>query len=223
MTDGRVGVLGGTFDPIHLGHIAAGRAAVDALGLDRLLIVPSSRPPHRPEGPAVSGYHRFAMAAIAVAGEPGWEASDLELGRAGPSYTYDTLAALADQGHPPSTLFCITGADAFADIATWSRYPAILGQAHFVIVTRPGTAVAELRRRVPELAARMIAPSALGAPQPPALILLEADTPDVSSTTVRRRAAAGEPLAGLLPAGVANHIGRHGLYRGAAIHPEVRK
>ncbi|MGE0040729.1 MAG: nicotinate-nucleotide adenylyltransferase [Vicinamibacterales bacterium] len=213
---GRVGILGGTFDPIHVGHLAAGRAAAGQLGLERLLVMPSRRPPHRPDSPAASGYHRFAMAAIAVAGETGFEASDLELGRDGPSYTFDTLGVLAAAGHEPSRLFFITGADAFADIASWSRYPGVLDLAHFVAVARPGTALGDLRRRLPDLVPRMTTPAALGAGTRPAIILLEAPTPDVSSTEVRRRAGAGEPIAPLLPAGVAAHITRHGLYRGAA-------
>ncbi|MGE3274206.1 MAG: nicotinate-nucleotide adenylyltransferase [Vicinamibacterales bacterium] len=217
MTD-RTGLLGGTFDPIHLGHLAAGRAAAAALGLGRVLVVPSSRPPHRPDSPAASGYHRFAMAAMAVAPEPGFEASDLELQRPGPSYTFDTLSRLHAAGHTASRLFFITGADAFAEIATWSRYPAVLDLAHFVVVARPGTALTALRNRLPDLAPRMMSPGAIQPDAPPAVILLEAPTPDVSSTDIRHRAAAGGSLDGYVPPAVASHIARHGLYRGAPPH-----
>src|SRR5690606_38479035 len=97
MTGRRVGVMGGTFDPIHLGHLAGARAAAETLRLDRVLWVPSSLPPHRPDRPRASGYHRFAMTALAIAGVPGWEASDVELARPGTSYTFETLVSLKER------------------------------------------------------------------------------------------------------------------------------
>ena len=134
----RLGLLGGTFDPVHEGHLAAGRAARAALALDQVRLVPAHVPPHRAVGPRASTPHRFAMAAIAALDEPGWTVSDVELERDGPSFTYDTLAAAQASGLTASQIFFIIGADAFAEIATWSRYPAVLDLAHFVVVTRPG-------------------------------------------------------------------------------------
>lgn len=210
----RVGVIGGMFDPIHLGHLAAAQAAAAALDLADVRFVPARIPPHRREGPDASGYHRFAMAALAVADVARWRVSDIELERDGPSYTYDTLLAMHAEGLVASQIFFITGADAFGDIATWSRYPDVLDAAHFVVVGRPGADVRGLDARLPALASRMSLPAELGADRSPRIVLLEAATPDVSSTDIRRRRQAGLPIGGLVPARVAEHIDRHGLYAG---------
>lgn len=208
----RLGVLGGTFDPVHLGHLAVGRAAARALALDAVRLVPSREPPHRSVGPHASGYHRFAMAALAALGEPGWTVSDMELRRDGPSYSFDTLTALAAEGWAATQIFFLIGADAFAEIATWSRYPAVLDLAHFVVVTRPGTTHDDVRGRVPALAARMTSADAVGARPTPGIVLLTADTPDVSSTDIRARASRGASLTGLVTEPVEQYIRRHGLY-----------
>jgi nicotinate-nucleotide adenylyltransferase len=213
----RLGLLGGTFDPIHLGHVAAGRAARAALALDRLQLVPAHVPPHRALEPRASSHHRFAMAAIAALDEPSWTVSDVELRRGGPSFTFDTLRELQLTGLAPGQIFFITGADAFAEIATWSRFPTVLDQAHFVVVTRPGTALAEFEARVPALAGRVRAPARVGEGAGTAIVLVEAETPDVSSTAIRARAAGGYSLAGLVPPRVEQYIRRQGLYAASAI------
>jgi nicotinate-nucleotide adenylyltransferase len=143
----------------------------------------------------------------------GWEASDLELQREGRSYSFDTLAALHREGLSPLQIFFITGADAFAEIDTWHRYPDVLDAAHFVVVTRPGTTLASLHARLPALTPRMIVPSDLADDEGPSIILLDAPTPDVSSTDIRRRTARGESLAGLVPLSVAAYISEKSLYR----------
>src|SRR5688500_832820 len=115
----RLGVLGGTFDPVHFGHLDAGDAAQSALELDEVRLVPSHDPPHRPVDPRASAFHRFALAALAVAERPSWRVSDVELARAGASYSIDTLRALHGDGWSARQIFFILGADAFAEIATW--------------------------------------------------------------------------------------------------------
>jgi nicotinate-nucleotide adenylyltransferase len=228
MTDTRVGVLGGTFDPIHVGHLAAAGAAQRALGLDRVLLMPSHVPPHRAAQPQASPFHRFAMTALAAQTDPALAASDLELQAPGPTYTAATLERLAACGYDRSQLFFIAGADAFADIETWRDYPALLERSHFVVISRPGRRASELRLALPALAARMVdapgireppvfrpAPSAR--PAPTSILLVDASTPDVSSTAIRRRAAAGAPLEGWVPPGVAEHIQRHRLYTGRSV------
>jgi nicotinate-nucleotide adenylyltransferase len=213
-----LGLLGGTFDPIHLGHVAAARAAQEALALDLVRLVVSARPPHRPDSPRGSEYHRLEMIrraiddAMAVGGLR-LEVSDLEVRRAGPSYTYDTLQALHAQGLTPLQMVFITGADAFAEIGTWHRYPEVLDQAHFAVIARPGTTLATLETRLPALASRMIGPRHFNDAVTPRIVLVERDTPDVSSTEVRRRARAGESLAGLVSPSVAAYIAQHHLYR----------
>ena len=209
----RLGLLGGTFDPVHAGHLAVARVAQRALGLEEVRFIPSRIPPHRSERPTASGYHRFAMIALATANEETWRGSDLELLRTGPSYTYETLLLLHGQGLRPSQIFFIIGADAFAEIATWSRFPEVLDAAHFAVVERPGASVAALRHQLPGLASRMVHSEMLAPAASPHIVVLNADTPDVSSTEIRRRVRAGEPVAGLVPDAVATYIDRHALYR----------
>jgi nicotinate-nucleotide adenylyltransferase len=179
----RVGILGGTLDPIHRGHIEAAIAARDAFHLAEVLVLPSHVPPHRATQPAASPFHRFAMTALAVNGVAGLLASDEELRAPGPSYTADTLDRLHARGHDRSQIFFITGADAFAEIATWQRYPEVMDLAHFVVISRPGHQMSDLRARLPALARRMRAD--LTVPPDPAIFLLNASTPDVSSTVIR--------------------------------------
>jgi nicotinate-nucleotide adenylyltransferase len=208
----RIGFLGGTFDPIHLGHVETARAARSALALDRVEIVPSRVPPHRHQQPSASVFHRFAMAALAANGLDGLSVNDMELAAPGPSYTADTLVRLRGRGLSPLQIFFITGADAFAEIETWARYPQVLDLAHFVVVSRPGHPAGSLSARLPAIAGRMRPAAAnAGAPEP-AIFLVEAATPDVSSTEVRRRTARGESLAGLVPPAVEAHVVQHGLY-----------
>lgn len=214
MTSGvRVGVLGGTFDPIHRGHLAAARAATDALHLDQVRFIPSARPPHRPDEPQVSAADRREMVARAVADEPSWQVSDLELRRDGPSYTLDTLHALHAEGLAPSQIFFLIGADAFAEIATWHRYPAMLDAAHFVVMTRPGFSLDALRARVPARVSQALRPAEDADTTHPSIILVAAETPDVSSTEVRRRLRAGESISECVPEAVAAYIRDRKLYR----------
>jgi nicotinate-nucleotide adenylyltransferase len=218
----RFGILGGTLDPIHCGHLAAAVAARDALDLSQVLVLPSGVPPHRHQ-PLASPFQRFAMAALAVTGVDRFVASDDELTSEGPfdgaqgrpSYTADTLERQHARGICASQIFFITGADAFADIETWMRYPAVIELANFVVVARPGHAVSALRSRLPALAPRMRA-----AEQPlseetatPLIYLLDAPTPDVSSTKVRARLARGDSISGLVPPLVETFIHQPALYR----------
>jgi nicotinate-nucleotide adenylyltransferase len=222
----RIGVLGGTLDPIHMGHVEAALVAREALALDRVLVIPAHVPPHRTT-PASSAFHRFAMAALAVNGVEGLAASDMELLEPGPSYTADTLLRLHAHGHPASQIFFITGADAFAEIETWNRYPAVLDLANFVVVSRPGMALTTLRGRLPELKPRMRLPigAARGHHEAPptttetSIFLVDAPTPDVSSTDIRRRVASGLSIAGLVPPAVQVHIHQHALYSQSQTHP----
>ena len=223
-------MLGGTFDPIHCGHVAAAVAAERALKLHSVTLIPSRLPPHRPEQARVNPMHRLAMTTLAAADHPSWSVSDIELKRDGPSYTFDTLTELSRQEHRPSQIFFITGADAFAEIATWSRYPAVLDLAHFAVVARPGITLDSLKKRLPDLAERMTTPVSFK-PQPGSqrgsragveagskpsdntrIILIEAETPDISSTGIRRRLQAGESITGLVPNFVGTYIAHHRLY-----------
>ncbi len=200
--DIKVGILGGTFDPIHLGHLGAASAARRALSLDRVLLLTARTPPHRSLEPRASVFHRFAMAALAAA-ERDMAVSDLELRRDGPSYTALTLEALHRDGYTPLQLYFITGSDAFAEVGTWYDYPRILQLANFVVISRPGA---------PRSSDLIPHPSLRATDSVPTVLSVEATTPDVSSTEIRRRVGAGESIDGLVPSSVADHIRRHRLY-----------
>jgi nicotinate-nucleotide adenylyltransferase len=210
----RIGLLGGTLDPIHVGHVDTALAARQALTLDRVIVLPSRVPPHRQYQPVASRYHRFAMTALAVNGIDGLAVSDIELCAPEPSYTVDTLTRFRESsGLPASQIFFITGADAFAEIETWHRYPEVLDLSHFVVVSRPGFPVEALRDRLPALAPRMVSTHpGRTAGGFPAIFLVDAATSDVSSTDIRRRLRAGDALTGLVPAAVERHIVQHRLY-----------
>ena len=206
----KLGLVGGTFDPIHLGHLDIALAARRALDLDEVWLVPSATPPHR-DLPHVSAQHRLAMVTLAVEPHEGLAASDIELGGAGPAYTVDTIDWLLRNGRVGRDVFFITGADAFATIATWKDYPRLLDRCHFVVVSRPGAPVGRLRNVMPALADRMVdAGSAI--PDSAAIVLIDAPTAPVSSTDVRAACRAGAPLADMVPPAVESYIVRHGLY-----------
>ena len=212
MTPRRIGLLGGTFDPIHAGHLDLAAVAERALHLTQLVVIPANVPPHRPK-PLTSGFHRFAMVALAVAGRRGWRASDLELRHEAPSYTATTLRRFHERGYQPNELFFLIGADAFRDISTWRDFPSILDRAHFAVVSRPGRPVAALREHLPELAARMVEANDGLVPATPSIILVNQATADVSSTAIRASLARGEEIDGLVDPRVRQHIEQHGLYR----------
>jgi nicotinate-nucleotide adenylyltransferase len=208
----RIGILGGTFDPIHCGHVDLGVAADRALDLTELLVMPAHVPPHRPQ-PAASSFHRFAMVALTVAGRARWHASDLELHRDEPSYTSATLLRLRQDGYRPTELFFIVGADAFVEVATWKDYPAIFTQAHFAVVSRKGWPAADLPQRLPALAGRMVRPGeAPSGVHETFIFLIDAQTADVSSTAIRTLRAGRQSIAGLVVPGVQQHIEQHDLY-----------
>jgi nicotinate-nucleotide adenylyltransferase len=196
----RIGLFGGTFDPVHAGHLIAAKAAMDCAGLDRVLFVPAAQPPHRP--PAVAGAkQRLEMCRLAIAGEPRFEVSDVELNRAGPSYTVDTLSEL-HRLNPDDELFLILGWDAARLFPTWRRPDEVRKLASIVVVGRPGS---------DEPGEADLEPAGLGGDG--VSICLE-PTPDVSASEIRRAVGAGEPITGKVPPAVEQYIAAHGLYAG---------
>ena len=208
----RLGVFGGTFDPIHVGHLDAAAAARDALALDDVLFLPSHVPPHRSADPRATPFHRFAMVALATGTLDAGRVSDLELRRGGASYTYQTLAALHADGWAPSQLFFILGTDAFAEIAQWREFDRVIAGTNLAVVGRTGTSLEAALARTP------LGPRVRGLDQsrePSAttgVYLIAAATRDVSSTRIRAELAAGRSIARLVPEAVERHIIRHGLY-----------
>ena len=214
MTAGRrIGVLGGTLDPIHFGHLDAAEAARTALQLDTVRLLPSHDPPHRSASPMASAFHRFALVSLAIQDRPAYRVSDVELTRSGPSYTADSLRAMHVEGWTPLQIFFILGADAFSEISTWREFPAVLDGAHFVVIARPGTPLEEAAARTPELHQRLHrAERDLPHDGKTRIILLDARTRDISSTMIRARLRTRQPIDDLVPSAVARHIVMHHLY-----------
>ena len=195
----RVGILGGTFDPIHIGHLAAARAAMECAHLDRVVFIPSAQPPHRAMA-AAPAKDRLAMTRFAVEGEAGFEVSDIEISRGGVSYTSDTLSELR-QAHPDDELFLILGWDAASLFSSWHEPRRVSELASIVIVARPGTE----NPGPSELAAAGL--------ETARVINCFVGTPDVSASEVRDLLAARESVAGKVPPAVERYITSKHLYR----------
>jgi len=134
----RLGVFGGTFNPIHVGHLRAVIEVQEAFTLDRLLLIPSANPPHKGAEDIAAAQDRLQMVRLAVEGLPSLEASDVELARSGPSYTIETLRYFRNFFGPESVIHFVVGADAFSEITTWKSYHQLFATAHFIVMTRPG-------------------------------------------------------------------------------------
>ena len=187
--------MGGTFDPIHHGHLVAASEAAADLGLDEVVFVPTGRPSLKQDQQVTAAEHRYLMAVIATASNPRFTVSRVDVDRPGLTYTVDTLRDLRSQ-RPDADLFFITGADAIEQIFTWKDVESLWSMAHFVAVTRPGHTLSV--DKIPEDAVTQLEVPALA----------------ISSTDCRARARAGEPVWYLVPDGVVQYIAKHGLYRG---------
>ncbi len=212
----QLGVLGGTFNPPHLGHLALARAAGAQLGLERVLLVPSCVSPHKRAVADPGPEHRLRMCELAIAGEPHLEASPLEVQRGGPSYTVDTLCALRSL-HPDASLTLILGSDVARTLPEWHRPVEVASLARLAIAARAGEGRAEALEALGSLrpATSSIAGSAEGAAhgtQGEGAVLLEMPEIPISSSLVRARVAAGGSLDGLVPPTVAAYIAEHALY-----------
>ncbi|HEY8759334.1 MAG TPA: nicotinate-nucleotide adenylyltransferase [Candidatus Dormibacteraeota bacterium] len=194
----KIGLLGGTFDPIHQGHLEAAAAAFDCAGLDEVLLVPAGKPPHK-RGAHASAADRLEMCRLAAVGRAGLGVWDWEARRAGPSYTVDTLRAFRAE-RPADEPFLILGWDAARDLRAWRDPEAVLRLAGLIVVARPG-----LDSPTPE------ALRAAGI-DPDRAILCLVGTPDIAATTIRRRASRRESLDGLVPGEVEDYIHQRGLY-----------
>ncbi len=192
----RIGLFGGSFDPVHEAHLALARCATEALRLDRLKWLPAGRPWQKQGRTLAPVADRLAMLGLAVEGEPRWEIDTCEIDRAGPTYTIDTLEHLRSV-QAAATWFLIVGQDQWAKFDSWHRWPDILRAATIAVAGRDGEA--------PQ------APAAVAALAPRVVSLPLAPTP-ISATAIRARAAAGEPLDGLVPSAVARYIHHNNLY-----------
>jgi nicotinate-nucleotide adenylyltransferase len=202
----RIGILGGTFNPIHNAHLDIARAALDQLRLDRIIFIPARTPPHkRTDLTLAPPEHRLRMVELAVANIPGAEVSDIELQREGPSYTYDTVTALKERFGPETEFFFILGSDQVLELPTWRRVTDLVRICRFIPIERPGFPLAALDSLVGRLPDDVI-----HSLQTTRLKLPPSTT---SATEIRRRLAAGEDVSALLPKPVIDYIGKHHLYR----------
>ena len=191
----RIGVMGGTFDPIHHGHLVAAEEARHAFSLDRVLFIPAGSPWQKTSADVTDAKHRFAMVEGAIADNAAFEASRIDIDRDGPTYTIDTLRRVADS-NPGADVHFITGADAILEILTWKDPDVLLGMATFVAVTRPGY---DLQKLDPVRVRDHV-------------VSLEIPALSISSTDIRRRVAEGRPIRYLVPPAVAAYIQDQRLY-----------
>jgi nicotinate-nucleotide adenylyltransferase len=202
---GAIGVFGGTFDPIHHAHLAVAEAARDVLGLGQVLFVPAGQPPHKPESRLAPGEDRLAMVRAAIADNPAFAVSAIELERPGPSYTLDTLIGLHDElaaAARSTRLGLILSAEAVAGLPGWHRPEAVLDLATLIIVPRDG---------YPDIDDGYLARRGLVTPR--GAVVIDAPRLRLSASEIRSRAAAGRSVRYLVPDAVASYIGDHALYQ----------
>lgn len=192
----RCGIMGGTFDPIHLGHLVTAEAALHDFRLDAVYFVPSGRPPHKEE--VTDCEHRYLMTLLATVANPKFLVSRVEIDRSGYSYTYDTVQHFS-QHFKQCEIYFITGADVMHAIHKWHRYQELLRSCHFVAATRPGFSFSDA--------------GTLTAQEMEAIQFLEVPSLAISSTDIRRRVQTARPIKYLVPSSVEGYIYKHGLYR----------
>lgn len=214
----RTGVFGGTFNPIHLGHLRLAELARERCALDQVLFLPAAAPPHKAVAGEASFADRMDMVAAAIVDHPAFVLSDLEGQRPGKSYSVETLKILRES-RPDDELYFLIGMDSFRDIASWRDYRQLFTLAHLVVVPRPGVAFSQPPERMVPVA--MAGEFCYDAAQHSLLhqsgmrvVLLAEDCLDISSTAIRSHLAAGRSVRYLLPSAVSEYISIHGLYRG---------
>jgi nicotinate-nucleotide adenylyltransferase len=190
----KIGVMGGTFDPIHHGHLVAASEVADRFGLDEVVFVPTGQPWQKGDRPVSRAEDRYLMTVVATASNPSFSVSRVDIDRGGPTFTVDTLRDLHRE-LPDADLFFITGADALGAILTWRDVEELFALAHFIGVTRPGYELED--DHLPD----------------GAVTLVEVPAMAISSTDCRRRVAEGHPVWYLVPDGVVQYIAKRGLYR----------
>ena len=199
-----IALYGGTFDPIHFGHLIAARSVAEQLGAARTIFIPSATPPHKAATTLAPAEHRLEMVRRAVADEPGFEVSDCEIRRAGPSYTIDTVRHFRAVCGDEATLHWIIGADSLAELASWYRGDALADACHITTAQRPGFDAADLTPLRPRLSAAQVDAVRRG--------ILNTPRIDISSTEIRRRIAAGLSVRYLLPESVRAYLLDLALY-----------
>lgn len=204
----RVGIMGGTFDPIHNGHLVAGSEVADLFNLDVVVFVPTGQPWQKKNHKVSAAEDRYLMTVVATASNPRFLVSRVDIDRGGDTYTIDTLHDMRKL-YPDAELYFITGADALSKIVTWRDWEQMFELAHFVGVTRPGYSLPGNPGSAQDLTARCLQPEI----EAGRLRLVEIPAMAISSTDCRNRAAAGRPVWYLVPDGVVQYIAKHRMYR----------
>jgi len=212
----KTGILGGTFNPIHLAHLRIAEEVREVCALDRILFLPAAAPPHKTVAEAVSFSHRLAMVEAAVADQPAFQASDLEGRREGKSFSVHTLDILGRKW-PEDRFYFIIGMDSFRDITSWHDYQRLFTLANIVVAPRPGLPRNHPQELLPVAIRDQFcydgAAKTLRHASGTSLIFLEETYLDISSSRIRQLLAAGRSIRYLVPSAVAAYIERHGLYR----------
>ncbi|NLY55429.1 MAG: nicotinate-nucleotide adenylyltransferase [Firmicutes bacterium] len=198
----RLGIMGGTFDPIHYGHLMTAEEARDQYRLDKVLFVPSGHPPHKPESSVTESKHRYLMTVLATLTNPAFEVSRVDIDREGITYTIDTVTDLKAL-FPHDQLFFITGADAILEIITWKDAHRLLGLCDFIAATRPGYSIEALETKL----------GALYTSYRDCFHFVEVPALAISSTDIRQRVRAGRPIRYLVPETVDHYIRKNRLYQ----------
>lgn len=212
----RLGILGGTFDPIHLGHLRVAEEIGEELELEKVYLIPAAVPPHKDTRPVTPFHHRFAMAQLAARESPRLEALDLEGRRHGLSYSIETLRQMGQMFRPKPSLFFILGTDAFLEIKTWKEYERLFDHANFVVINRPGNPTEAWKPFLQSLDLGFVPGDerdVLAHPSGNVLIYKEATLMDISSTQIRKLVAEGRSIRFLVPESVRQYLLKEGLYR----------
>jgi len=216
MSEDRVAAFGGTFDPIHNGHVEIARAIVSEFRLDRLLLIPAHRPPHKRSQGITDAYHRYAMSVLATLDVPKTVVSTIELESPDRPYTFETIERLKGKIEPGTRLFCVIGADSFEEINAWREAERLMTSTNWIVVTRPGHSIASSHldeRFRSTIIERRDAQSAQMSPDEYRIYVTQCVNKDISSTEIRRMVRHGESIKGQVPARVAEYIARYELYR----------
>lgn len=218
MNDRRIGAYGGTFDPVHNGHLEVARAVTREFKLDALLLIPAHRPPHKDASSISSAYHRYAMAVLATLEEPRISVSTIEVKAPNKPYSFETVERLKQACGPQTELFFVVGADSFEEINTWREPERLLASSNLIAVTRPGYEVRFshlsdlMQASVVDVRGRVL-PAGGEQASGTRIFLTDCANKDVSSTEIRRRVRAGESINGLAPPSVVSYIEKYELYR----------
>ncbi len=217
----KIGLLGGTFDPVHNGHLAVANHVLRALALNSIWFIPASLPPHKDgheDGCEISSFsHRIAMLKKAISQNPSFVVSDIEAKRSAPSYSIDTLHILLPQIEPKAELYFIIGTDAFLEINTWKRYRELPSLVRFVIISRPGFPPDKvetlIRTEFPGYELDPVSETWNSPERKESFILQHMEPVPISSTGIRRKVERGEDITGLVPPAVEGYIRKQQLYR----------